>query len=95
MPIPPQAVHSPLNRWKMHTVVHNVPDWALAIGTWDGNRALVCRWNGDQDHPLGNPVSHARPTWFVLPEDFWEPLLKLAEPAEAHTARVWLGMEAS
>jgi hypothetical protein len=34
---------------------------------WDGNRALLIRWNGDPEHMMGNPVSHANPTWFVLP----------------------------
>jgi hypothetical protein len=61
----------------MHKVIYHTADWALAVGLWDKEPAMVIRWNGDEKQPLGNPVSRANPTWFVLPEDFWAPALAL------------------
>ena len=72
------------------TVVHVTPDWALATAYWDKNRALLIRWNGDPSKPLGNPVSHGNPTWFVLPSDTHWAMLGLADPAKRLKAAQWL-----
>ena len=50
-PRPPQQVLSPVDRLKSLSVVYTHPArwWSLATGLWDGNRALLIRWNGDQD----------------------------------------------
>src|SRR5690242_21700326 len=43
--------------------------WSLAELTWNGNRRLGIRWNGDESNPLGNPQSRGIATWFVLPDE--------------------------
>ena len=96
MPVKPQQVRSPKERWTLVDVVLDTPDWSLAIGEWDGEPCLVARWNGDNDHPKGNPVSHGMPTWFVLPQEFYEPLLSadLIPPQKKGLARAYLGRAA-
>ena len=91
MAIPPHLVTAPLKRLKGHTVVHTTADWSLATGLWDGHRSLLIRWNGSVGQPLGNPVSHANPTWFVLPPDLWASSLSVADDqTKAHEASEWL-----
>jgi hypothetical protein len=34
------------------------------------------RWNGGKDNPLGNPQSRGLPTWFIVPEQHWNQILK-------------------
>ena len=54
---------------------------------------MLIRWNDDPTKPLGNPVSHGQPTWFVLPHEFHTEALKQASTADtgrAKKARDWL-----
>ncbi len=90
MAINPHNVKSPLRRLKGHRPIYYVTDWTLAIGIWDTNRALLIRWNGDTDHPMGNPVSHANPTWFVLPPDLHAVTLSLVLEPNRTSATDWL-----
>ena len=88
---PPQSVDSPKDRLKHMRVVQTTTYWALAIGIWDNNPALLIRWNGDADRPLGNPVSSANPTWFVLPDDLWWPVLGGVENLQERVKAIdWL-----
>lgn len=32
----------------------------------DEEERIAVRWNGNSEKPLGNPVSHGNPTWFLL-----------------------------
>jgi hypothetical protein len=48
----------------------------IAWGTWEDKNRLLLRWNGDQEHPLGNPISSAKPTWTVLPTWLVGPTLR-------------------
>lgn len=66
------------------------PYWSVSLGTWDGDRAMLIRWNGDANHKLGNPASHGWPTWFVLPQEFYTCALAQATTVNAHSAREWL-----
>jgi hypothetical protein len=90
MAVNPHTVTSPLKRLRNLRVVYQARHWSLAIGFWDGNRALLIRWNGDDETPMGNPVSHARPTWFVLPDDFWDTSLKIVPGSPGIDALRWL-----
>ena len=37
----------------------------------------VIRWNGSGNEPgMGNPQSHGYPTWFVLPDEIAEMVLR-------------------
>ncbi len=51
---------------------------------------MLIRWNDDPSKPLGNPVSHGYPTWFVLPDAFHGEALKHVEGGTAQKARDWL-----
>ena len=90
MPVDPQIVRGPVSRLKNHHVLCVTEDWSLAVGLWDGDRALLVRWNGDASHPLGNPVSHSHPTWFVLPEEFNDALLALVPEPNRTRGDDWL-----
>ena len=97
MPFPPNVhpihVVSPKARLKYPHAIYAGSAWSLAVGLWDGDRALLIRWNDDPDKPLGNPVSHSQPTWFVLPDTFYAAALNEAKGADAERAkkaREWL-----
>ncbi len=54
---------------------------------------MLIRWNDDPSKPLGNPVSHGYPTWFVLPDAFHTEALKHVRGASdeiADKAKAWL-----
>jgi len=94
MAVRPQDVKSPKDHWVLIDVLTEKQDWSLAVGEWDGERCLAARWNGDNDRPKGNPVSHGMPTWFVLPREFAVPLLgaDLIPEEKKSIARSYLGM---
>ena len=75
--VSPYEVRSPMKRWRLIDVLINEEDWSLAVGDWDFDRVLACRWNGDAEHPKGNPVSRGEPTWFVLPSELVEAILEI------------------
>lgn len=33
---------------------------------WDEKEVVATRWNGNDEQPLGNPVSRGHATWFVV-----------------------------
>jgi hypothetical protein len=92
MAVNPWTVTSPKTRLALGSlrVIHHVPAWSLAIGVWDGNRALLIRWNGDPEHMMGNPVSHPNPTWFVLPEDTHSAILAIISDPNQTSTTEWL-----
>jgi|SRR5665811_101848 len=76
----PHDVKSPKAHWTLIDVLHVADNpenggWAIALGEWKAKRRLACRWNG-KDKGLGNPSSRGVPTWFILPDEFVEPLMK-------------------
>ena len=101
MYIKPQDVRSPKEHWALIDVAVETPEWSVAIGEWNARRCLATRWNGDDLRPKGNPVSHGVPTWFVLPDEFIEPLLaalaskNLLSSAKAELVRGFLGLASS
>jgi len=97
MPKPPRVhpkqVVAPKSRLKYPHAIYAGNHWSLAVGLWDEERALLIRWNDDPNKPLGNPVSHGKPTWFVLPEELQEKALEIAQNGGSRTAseaRNWL-----
>jgi hypothetical protein len=66
--IKPDDVVSPKANWRLVDVVldRGEDDCAYAIGMWDNKRRIGFRWNGSEDHPLGNPQSRGLPTWTML-----------------------------
>lgn len=65
---------SPMSRLGAESlnVIHTdvAKGWSLASMVWDGDQCVGCRWDGDLSDAadLGNPMSHAKGTWFILPE---------------------------
>lgn len=49
-------------------VIHDpgVRHMSVARIIWDGEERIATRWNGDDERPLGNPVSRGQATWFVV-----------------------------
>lgn len=93
----PELVTSPKGRWKLIDVLFDGGEGedSLAIGEWDGQRVLAVRWNG-HDGGIGNPQSTGRPTWFILSEWFYAPLLQSPKltPQKRTIASSLLGIEA-
>ena len=73
----PGDVISPKRRWTLVSVLYDKGEnnAAVAIGRWDGKPALVLRWNGNDDNPIGNPQSRGLPTWFIVPDEFHSSIL--------------------
>ena len=64
-------------------VVYTSPDgtWSLARMVWEHTPVVGIRWNGDINDPQdkGNPRSHNKGTWFILPDPVGRALATLAE----------------
>jgi hypothetical protein len=68
--VDPGTVVSPKNRVKSVDVLYNAGRWSAALLDYDGAERLGIRWNGSKKRQgVGNPQSHGRPTWFVVPEE--------------------------
>lgn len=75
--VDPVTVVSPRDRWALVSVLRHEEEWSLALGRWDGGARLAIRWNWKDDpSDKGNPVSHGMPTWFIVPPDLYETLLR-------------------
>ncbi len=57
--------------------------WSLARMTWDGRESIGLRWNGGSDDKrfpgIGNPQSRGVPTWFILPDELSEIVVKMVK----------------
>ncbi|MGA2240557.1 MAG: hypothetical protein ABSH11_00750 [Verrucomicrobiota bacterium] len=73
--ITPDEVTAPRQRWHLIRVLETGAEEdfydervAIAIGTWDGDKVLAMRWNGNKDWRIGSPQSRGLPTWFIIPK---------------------------
>jgi len=75
--IRPEKVNSPKNHWSYIATLDEAKEdeCALVIGKWDSDIVLAMRWNGTSSKPLGNPQSRGLPTWFIVPEKYYEDIL--------------------
>jgi hypothetical protein len=64
----PEDVVSPKNRCGGVLEVIYDPEEGMSVARilWDGDERLACRWNGNTEHPKGNPLSRGQATWFVV-----------------------------
>ena len=83
--VDPQTVLAPRNRVGSVDVLYNSGpgqgSWSIARIEYDGIPDRIgIRWNGsDETDGLGNPQSHGKPTWFVLPDEVSGLVRDLAE----------------
>jgi hypothetical protein len=81
----PKTVLSPKKKWQLYEVLYNGGEdqWSLAKGEWleDGHRSdvIAIRWNGNDYHHKGNPVSRGYPTWFILPQELTSAVLSVIQ----------------
>ena len=66
--IKPDDVISPQNHWTLIGVLRDggAGEASYAVGMWDGEVRIACRWNGYDGSPIGNPQSRGLPTWMIL-----------------------------
>jgi hypothetical protein len=57
-------------------------EMSVARILWDDDERVACRWNGDDEHPKGNPLSRGQATWFVV-DDYAAPAVEEAARAAA------------
>lgn len=56
---------------------HGPGQWSVAALNWNGLERVGIRWNGEEgERGVGNPQSRGHPTWFLLPEELQEAVLK-------------------
>jgi hypothetical protein len=82
--IDPEHAVSPKGRVKDLRVVYNsgrTPgSWSVATLKWDEQPRVGLRWNGEQgEGGKGNPQSRGNPTWFIVPEQISEEVLRAAQ----------------
>ena len=66
--VKPEEVTSPKAHWTLIGVLRDggAGKAAYAVGKWDDEVRIACRWNGWDEMPAGNPQSRGRPTWMIL-----------------------------
>ncbi|MBW2104359.1 MAG: hypothetical protein JRH05_17300 [Deltaproteobacteria bacterium] len=81
--VKPDLVISPKGRISDLTVIYDGGEnsWSLARMKWDGQETVGLRWNGGSNDPrfpgIGNPQSRGVPTWFILPDEVAEVVIKM------------------
>src|ERR1700730_5752795 len=91
--IQPGQVSSPKRHWKLLTVLDAGTEGSgsVALGRWDENPVLAMRWNGNVKNPIGNPQSRGLATWFIIPDEYMEPLLETFSQDKQALAKTFLG----
>ena len=67
--IRPEEVLSPKGRvGAVLEVIHDPREEGMSVARilWDGEEVIATRWNGNDEQPLGNPVSRGHATWFIV-----------------------------
>ena len=88
----PESVTSPKKHWTLLEVLRDTGSGgdSLAVGKWYGATVLAMRWNGDQANSLGNPQSRGLPTWFVVPEPYYDQIIALLPSEKKELAKTYL-----
>ena len=85
--VDPQTVLVPRNRVRSVRVLYNTGpgsgSWSAALLDFDGEERIAIRWNGQGRKGIGNPQSHGRPTWFVVPNELAQTIREKAEELNA------------
>ena len=80
----PGDVNSPKKHWVLNQVLYDEGSLgiSLAIGHWNREAKIAMRWNGNNDHRIGNPQSSGHPTWFILPSGLYAESVIAALPKD-------------
>jgi hypothetical protein len=69
----PEEALSPKNQMGgVLEIIHDGGENGMSVArilwgeTGEQREVIAARWNGDEERPLGNPVSHGHATWFVI-----------------------------
>lgn len=65
----PEQVLSPRKKvGEVIEVIHDPGEDKMSVARiiWDNREVIATRWNGNDERPLGNPVSRGQATWFVV-----------------------------
>jgi hypothetical protein len=80
--ISPETVQSPKGRVADIDVLYDKgpspQSWSIAKLKWDGMDAVGIRWNGDSDHLVGTPQSRGKATWFIVPPEIVDTVVRAA-----------------
>ena len=84
MYIDPHSVLSPRSLIQAVDVLYDTgpvqESWSVALVRFhNGDEAIGFRWNGDENSPIGNPQSHGKPTWSIVPEPLGRAMRETAE----------------
>lgn len=92
--VPPDKVSSPKRFWKLLTVldVGSENTGSVALGRWEDKPVLAMRWNGSGVNPLGNPQSRGLATWFIIPDDYRNPIMERLPAEKQALAKTFLGL---
>ena len=97
--IKPDDVTSPKKNWSLvETIIdegEGPEKGAYAIGTWDNERRIGFRWNGEGESPIGNPQSRGLPIWTMLDRKLHGAVVALAPPRRRAWIADYLGFPAS
>lgn len=76
----PRGVRTPQKRVTGNIdVLHDTGEWGWSMCRliWDGQQKIGIRWNGSfSENSMGNPQSRGNPTWFILPDEIADIVLK-------------------
>ena len=79
--ISPQDVTAPQERWTLRyrVLADDGPQTpAYALGTWDGDRCIGARWNGDDnDNRVGWPRIFIHPCWHILDDKLYDAVIAM------------------
>jgi len=93
--VKPGDVISPKAIWSLFDVIldRGEGNCAYALGTWNGERRVGFRWNGDDAvGPLGNPQSRGLPTWTMLDPALHKAILDLLPVEKRALAKGFLAV---
>ena len=81
--VDPEEVVSPKNSVRdIHVVYDRGPvphSWSVAKLKWKERDSVAIRWNGDEESAVGLPQSRGNATWFIVPEELSEEVLRAAQ----------------
>lgn len=94
--IKPADVISPKANWHLFDAIldRGEGECAYALGTWNGERRVGFRWNGEGENILGNPQSRGLPTWTMLDSALHDAVLSLLPTEKRALAKNFLGIRA-